>query len=160
MHNEKNRIRKNSGFTVMEAVVTMLLIALLTAAFLATCVAAVNLQKKSAAATQARTAAAEFVSAYSDALRNGSESGFTDTFHTYLSFALGIPFALTGDNGEFFNGTRSLKIETVLNGYSYLYNDGAASVKAEFNAEGMAVEGYVEGYSAAVCHYVCEVSGI
>lgn len=155
MNGASKKIRKNGGFTVAEAVVSMALVVLLTAAFLAACAAAVNLQKRSAAATQARTAAAEFVAAYNGVSVGAGSADFTDAFHEQLSFAFGIAVEFTGESGEFASGARSLKIEAAQGVIRYEYKEGAAGVQAELRGNGLVAAGYVEGYSEAVCRYVC-----
>ena len=162
MSHKKKIFRRKSGFTVIEAVVAMALVVLITGAFLTTCAVAANFQKRSTAATRAYTVAAEFISAFSAALEENSETEegqFIAAFHEKLSFAFGISINFTGESGEFKNGMRSLRIETKAGIYRYYYEEGAAGVEAQLNGRNLEASGYVEGYSAAVCSYVCGEEG-
>lgn len=85
---QNRRIRGKRGFTIVEISVSMALIALLTAAFIATCTVSTNLQKRASNAAQACTAASEFVAAYSRA-EGDSEDVFFNSYHEQLSLSLG-----------------------------------------------------------------------
>ena len=175
-HSAKRACRQNGasarrgrkGFTIVEMAVSMALIALLTAAFIATCTVSTNLQARASNAAQACTAASEFVAAFGRA--EGSESDeFFNSYHEQLSLSLGFAIDFTVNDGKFTIGEESdgdsgaaisagdITFQASVNedgSFSYKYSTPQVRVEAtaEFGG-GITAKGYVNGYTSAVCSY-------
>ena len=160
--------RGKRGFTIVEIAVSMALIALLTAAFIATCTVSANLQARASNAAEACTAASEFVAAYGRAEGGGPNDFFND-YHSELSLSLGfaIDFTVSGENitaGGETGGDSGAAISagditfqaSVNADGSITYEYSTARVRVEATASyggGITAKGYVSGYSSAVCTY-------
>ena len=162
------RIRGKRGFTIVEMTVSMALIALLTAAFIATCTVSTNLQARASNAAQACTAASEFVAAYGRA-EGENETAFFTSYHGQLSLSLGITIDFTVSDGEIIVGGEPIgdsgagfaadgitfQAEKNADGsVSYKYSTSQVRVEATATyAGGITAKGYVNGYTSAVCSY-------
>lgn len=161
------RTRGKRGFTIVEITVSMALIALLTAAFIATCTVSTNLQARASNAAQACTAASEFIAAYSRA-EGDSEDAFFNSYHEQLSLSLGITIDFTVSGGEITVGgadgdsgagfaADGITFQTEKNADgSIAYHYSTPQVRVEATAEyggGITAKGYVSGYTTAVCEY-------
>lgn len=154
--------RGKRGFTIVEISVSMVLIALITAAFIATCTVSANLQKRASNAAQACTAASEFVAAYGRA-EGGTAPTFYDDYLAEVTFSLGLP-ASSSDNGWQSDGAggwmltygdSSFQAQVNADG-SVSYKYSTPQVRVEATAEfggGITAKGYVNGYTSAVCSY-------
>ena len=155
------RTRGKRGFTIVEMTVSMALIALLTAAFIATCTVSTNLQARASNAAQACTAASEFVSAFSRA--EGDSDAFYEDYLAEVALSLGLP-ANSSENGWQSDGAggwmltygdSSFQASVNADG-SVAYKYSTPQVRVEATAEyggGITAKGYVSGYTTAVCEY-------
>ena len=160
--------RGKRGFTIVEISVSMVLIALITAAFIATCTVSANLQARASNAAQACTAASEFVAAYGRA-EGENETAFFTSYHGQLSLSLGITIDFTVSDGEIIVGGEPIgdsgagfaadgitfQAEKNADG-SVSYKYSTPQVRVDATAEfgvGITAKGYVNGYTSAVCSY-------